>query len=131
MRKVHDERGASWVLPGSTAAMKVLLNEYGRRHGAWPSRAVQEAFSRHRQIDQLRLLVLRGVEGERINLAARALALGPMPAVVRALPQARPGRPPPLEMLERLSAAQAKWDAACTADLGAEADAMRQRGYVD
>lgn len=128
--KVVDERGATWVLPGTTAAMKLLLNEYGRVHGSLPSRAVQVAFRRHGQLDQLRMLVLRGAEGERINLAARALALGPMPPLVRALPQGRQGWPDPHEVRERLDALQGRRDAECTADLraeaGAEAEALGQ-----
>lgn len=121
--KVLDERGATWVLPGTTAAMTLLLNEHGRVHGSLPSRAVQEAFRRHGQLDQLRILVLRGAEGERIKLAARALAQGPMPAMVRALPQARQGWPDPQEVRERLDALQGQRDAECAADLRAEAEA--------
>ncbi|MBI5260156.1 MAG: hypothetical protein HY855_26890 [Burkholderiales bacterium] len=111
--------------------MKTLLTEYGRRSGAWPSRAVQEAFCRHGQVDQLRMLVLRGAEGECVNLAARALELGPMPPAVRHLPQPLQGRPNPERVRQQLDAVQARLDAECLSALAAEAEVMRRSGYLD
>lgn len=71
-------RDREWARPRTTAEMRLATAEFTRRHGP-VSRAVHEAFRRHRQLDTLRTLVIRGAEGERVNLAARALALGPMP----------------------------------------------------
>lgn len=75
---VVDEHGRSWVLPGDSAGLHSLYTQYVRTHGRLSS-AVDGTFLRHGQLNQLRALVLRCVEGEAINLAARALALGPVP----------------------------------------------------
>lgn len=75
---VVDEHGRLWVLPPDLAGMRALWVRYVRLHGRL-SPAVDETFLRHRQLDQLRMLMLRCVEGEPVNLAARALALGPVP----------------------------------------------------
>lgn len=60
--------------------MKGLHERYVRLHGRLSS-AVDETFVRHRRLNELRMLLLRCTEGEAINLAARALALGPVPRI--------------------------------------------------
>lgn len=128
---IIDEHGRTWVLDLSTESFKELLNEYGSLHGR-PSRAVHKAFVQHNKIDTLRLLVYRGVHGERINLAARALALGPLPSSQWQTPQQSkvPKR--------KREAFQAAWDqdqirrnAEILAALNIEAEDFRARGYLD
>lgn len=128
---IVDELQRAWVLDLTNDSLKELLNEYGRQHGR-PSRAVQEAFSRHKQVDVLRLLVYRGVHGERINLAARALALGPLPPSHRRVP-ARAGlsTQDQAAMQAAFDKAQSRRDAETSAALVAEADNFRERGYVE
>ncbi len=75
---VVDEDGRSWVLPRDSVGLQSLYTQYVRIHGRLSS-AVDGTFVKHGQMGQLRMLVLRCVEGEAINLAARALALGPVP----------------------------------------------------
>lgn len=129
-RTLTDEHGRTWTLPADSDAAFDLLNAYGRRHGRI-SRAVTEAFRRHGQMNTLRMLAMRGAEGECINLAARALALGPIPPVQLGLPPPRPGLPSPEERLKRFTEAQAKRDLEHLAALDAEAEEMRRRGYLD
>ena len=73
-----DERGRVWSLPLDNQTLGVLLRRYIHKHGEL-ARPVHRTFARHGRLDELRLLVLRCVEGESVNLAARALALGPVP----------------------------------------------------
>ncbi len=89
---VVDELGRPWHLPRDRDGLKKLLNDYIRRHGL-PSRAVDTVFYRHGQLNALRVLMARGAAGERINLAARALKLGPMEPIRRHVTM-RPGDPP-------------------------------------
>lgn len=128
---ITDEHGRVWVLDLSTENMKDLINEYARLHGR-PSRAVQAAFSRHGRVATLRLLVYRGVHGERINLAARALALGQFPDPTHPV-AGRTGRSEQdrAAMQASLEQAQARQDTETLAALQVEAADFRARGYVD
>ena len=130
-QSMMDEHGRVWVLDLSTESMKELINDYGRLHGR-PSRAVQRAFSRHECVATLRLLVYRGVHGEKINLAARALALGPFPSPSHPI-SSRPGMSDKdrAAVQASLEQAQAKEDSATLAALQAEANDFRARGYLD
>lgn len=130
-RSVLDEHGRTWVPPSNTAGLKILINEYGRRHGR-PSEAVAAAFARHPgKLDTLRMLVLRGAEGERINLAARALALGPLPPMRRQRSAPRDGAQPKDGALQGVWAADDERDRRLARDLEHEAVALRDRGYID
>jgi hypothetical protein len=129
-RTLADERGRIWRLPSDNDALFDLQNEFGRRHGRL-SKAVADAFRRHGRMDTLRMLVMRGAEGECINLAARAFAYGPMPPIKRPLPKAWPGRPTPEEQLKRLEEVQAGRDEQHLEALLVEAGELRRRGYVD
>ena len=128
-RVVTDEIGRSWALPPDDDALFDLVNEYGLKHGR-PSGAAHSAFRRHGQLETMYMLIMRGAEGERINLAARALALGPFPPLKRPLPNALPGLPAPEERFKRFAEAQVLRDEAHFADLRAEAEEAQGRGYA-
>lgn len=129
-RTVVDEHGRTWALPIDYEGMNALLNRYGRLHGL-PSPAVWAGFGRHGRTDTLRMLMLRGAEGERINLAARALALGPI-APRRNIPGlTAKGVKRSAEELQRIWAREDKWDRNIVEALRTEAAAQRERGYVD
>ena len=131
IQTMMDEHGRVWVLELSTGPMKDLIDEYARLHGR-PSRAVQAAFSRHECVATLRLLVYRGVHGERINLAARALALGPLPPCQRQAPQRSKVLGYQREAVQATwDEEQARSDAETLATLTAEAADFRARGYLD
>lgn len=125
-----DETGRAWRMPTTNEELFDLLNQFGRLHGR-PSRAVHEAFRRHHQLDAMRLLVVRGAEGQCLNLAARALALGAWPPIVRTSTTARPGWPGRAEQLRKLQEEDAKRDRQLHAELEAEADTFRAKGYAD
>jgi hypothetical protein len=86
--EMADERGRVWSLPLDNQALGVLLRRYIHKHGEL-ARPVHRTFARHGRLDELRLLVLRCVEGESVDLVARALALGPGAAHGRASVLAR------------------------------------------
>lgn len=122
-----DEFGRPWHLPRDRVGLQKMLNDYIRRHGL-PSRSVDTVFHRHGQLNALRVLIARGVAGERINIAARALDLGPMPPIRRQV-GTRPGDPP--------DAQQQVWrydenrDENTMAAVRAEEVRLRQLGYLD
>jgi hypothetical protein len=116
---VVDESGRTWSLPGDVAGMTAVWQRYVRLHGRLSS-SVDRTFLRHDRLDELRMLVMRCAEGEPINLAARALALGPVPPPTR--PKSWPaGRPWPHDV----------FDAQALECVQAEARRMRGAGYVD
>jgi hypothetical protein len=82
---IPDETGRPWRLPRDREGLRKMLVAYIHHHGL-PSKSVDTVFARHGQLNALRVLVARGAVGERINVAARALALGPMPSIRRRPP---------------------------------------------
>ncbi len=131
-RTVVDELGRTWVLPEGVAGLKELLNSYGRAMDHRPSDAVMAAFRRHPgRMNTLWMLVMRGAEGERLNLAARALAIGPIPPLRQV-----PGPPPdgvtrPVDFLHRRWAANDERDRQLVEALRAEAEDSRTAGHTD
>ena len=77
------------------------------------------------------MLLVRGAEGERINLAARALALGPLPPLKPPQFQQVLGLAAPEERRRRFAEAQVSRDEAHLAALSAECEEARVRGYAD
>jgi hypothetical protein len=131
-RTVFDERGRAWTLPADVAGMKESLNAYGQTFGHRPSDAVMAAFRRHAGgWRTLWMLVLRGVEGERLNLAARALALGPIPPLRQVLSPTSSGVPRSEEFKQRKWAANDERDRYLVQVLEAEAEEFRALGYAD
>lgn len=126
-----DELGRTWRLEFTTRSLKDLLNAYGKEHGR-PSRAVQEAFCRHGHVNTLRMLVYRGVHGERINLAARALRLGPLPLIgSRVAASSRWSKEQAVRVSAALVEDATRQDAVTMAALEREAQDFRARGYAD
>lgn len=116
---VLDELGRAWELPRDDAGLGALYAQYCAMHGRLSS-AVDGTFTRHGRLNDLRMLVLRCVQGEPVNLAARALALGPVE------PYPRPASWP----------ADKPWvrdvlDARMRAEVEREARRMRAAGYMD
>jgi len=131
-RTVVDELGRAWVLPENVAGLKDLLNRYGRVMDQRPSEAVMAAFRRHAgKMNTLWMLIMRGAEGERLNLAARALALGPIPPL-RQIPRPAPeGVTRPDDFLQRRWAANDERDRQLVKALHAEAEASRAGACTD
>lgn len=124
---VHDDLGRAWEIPSDKAGLQHLLNEYIHRHGA-PAKCVDEVSSRQGKLNDLRVLIMRRVEGEPINLAARALQLGPMKPIRRKVP---PGPSYPPDAQDRVWAWDDRRDAETTAEVRREAGRLRSLGYTD
>ena len=124
---VLDDRGRAWQVPRDKASLMHLLNEYGRRHGL-PVSAVDEVFLRHGKLNDLRVLILRGIEGEAVNIAARALQLGPMKPIRRRVPH-KPGYP--ADAQQRMWDWDDRRDAATMEAVQREAARLRALGYTD
>ena len=124
---VLDDRGRAWHVPRDKASLMNLLHEYSRRHGP-PVSAIDEVFLRHGKLNDLRVLILRGIEGEAINIAARALQLGPMQPIRRHVPH-RPGYP--ADAQQRMWAWDDLRDAKTIAEVQCEAARLRALGYSD
>jgi|JI7StandDraft_1071085.scaffolds.fasta_scaffold646450_1 hypothetical protein len=124
---VLDDRGRAWHVPRDKASLMNLLYEYSRRHGP-PVSAVDEVFLRHGKLNDLRVLILRGIEGETINIAARALQLGPMTPYRRKVPH-KPGYP--ADAQQRMWAFDDRRDAETMAAVQREAARLSALGYTD